>query len=73
MNREAAVLGTPVWSIFEGPMGGVDEMLERSGRLHLLDDPARIEIARKGADGYASRTRRDPRELLELALPWISA
>jgi uncharacterized protein len=72
MNREAAVLGTPVWSIFEGPMGGVDEMLERSGRLHLLDDPAGIEIARKDADGYSARMRRDPRELLELALPWIS-
>ena len=22
MNREAAVLGTPVWSMFEGPLGG---------------------------------------------------
>jgi uncharacterized protein len=25
MNREAAVLGTPVWSIFEGRLGAVDE------------------------------------------------
>jgi predicted glycosyltransferase len=72
MNREAAVLGTPVWSIFEGPMGGVDEMLERSGRLHLLNDPGEIEIAPKDADGYESRVRRDPRELLKLALPWVS-
>jgi uncharacterized protein len=72
MNREAAVLGTPVWSIFEGPMGGVDEMLERSGRLHLLNDPGEIEIAPKDADCYESRVRRDPRELLKLALPWVS-
>jgi predicted glycosyltransferase len=71
MNREAAVLGTPVWSIFEGPMGGVDEMLAREKRLHLLDDPAEIEVAKKGADGYASRVRRDPRDLLRLALPWV--
>ena len=71
MNREAAVLGTPVWSIFEGPMGGVDEMLVREGRLHLLDDPAEIEVAKKGADGYASRVRRDPADLLDLALPWV--
>ena len=27
MNREAAVLGTPVWSIFEGRPGAVDEQL----------------------------------------------
>ena len=33
MNREAAVLGTPVWSIFEGPLGGVDELLLREGRM----------------------------------------
>ncbi len=71
MNREAAVLGTPVWSIFEGPMGGVDEMLERTGRLHLLDDPDEIGVEKKGRDLYDSRVRRDPRKLLELALPWL--
>ena len=73
MNREAAVLGTPVWSIFEGRMGGVDEMLARTGRLHLLADPTEIEVAKKGADRFESRTRRDPQELLDLALPWISS
>jgi hypothetical protein len=52
-------------------MGGVDEMLVREERLHLLDDPAEIEVAKKGADGYASRVRRDPRDLLRLALPWV--
>ena len=36
MNREAAVLGTPVWSIFEGRLGGVDERLVAEGRLRLL-------------------------------------
>jgi predicted glycosyltransferase len=72
MNREAAVLGTPVWSIFEGPMGGVDEMLVREGRLHLLDDPAEIAVQRKDADRYESRVRRDPADLLELALPWLT-
>jgi predicted glycosyltransferase len=71
MNREAAVLGTPVWSIFEGPMGGVDEMLIREGRLHMLDDPAGIAIRKKDADRYESRVRRDPRDLLDMALPWL--
>jgi uncharacterized protein len=72
MNREAAVLGTPVWSIFEGRMGGVDEMLAREGKLRLLTDPDQLEVRRKGEDRYASRTQRDPAELLELALPWVS-
>jgi uncharacterized protein len=73
MNREAAVLGTPVWSIFEGRMGGVDEKLAGEGRLRLVTDPDEIEIAKKEADRFASRTRRDPQELLDLALPWVSS
>jgi predicted glycosyltransferase len=73
MNREAAVLGTPVWSIFEGRMGGVDDKLASEGRLHLVTDPEEIEVSRKEADLYRSRTRRDPQQLLELALPWISS
>ena len=47
MNREAAVLGTPVWSIFEGPLGGVDEMLMREGRLRLLRSPRELVVERK--------------------------
>jgi uncharacterized protein len=68
MNREAAVLGTPVWSIFEGKLGGVDEQLVAEGRLKLLSDPAEVELRKKPADAAASRVRRDPRRLLELAL-----
>jgi hypothetical protein len=69
MNREAAVLGTPVWSIFEGRLGAVDELLVHQGRLRLLRDPDDIVVARKGA--AAVPTLRDPAELLALALPWI--
>lgn len=68
MNREAAVLGTPVWSIFEGRLGGVDERLVSEGRLRLLVDPAEIELRKKQAGAAESRVRRDPRRLLELAL-----
>src|SRR5262249_61038135 len=39
MIREAAVLGTPVWSIFEGRRGAVDDQLEREGRGPLLPPP----------------------------------
>jgi predicted glycosyltransferase len=74
MNREAAVLGTPVWSIFEGRLGAVDEMLAREGRLKFLNDlndPAEIKVERKPPGRGEQRVRRDPRDLLELALPWV--
>ena len=71
MNREAAVLGTPVWAIFEGKMGAVDEMLAREGRLRFLTDPAEVKIEKKPADQWEHRVRRDPRDLLKLALPWV--
>ena len=69
MNREAAVLGTPVWSIFEGPLGGVDELLVREGRLHILRHPDELTVERKPEDAFERRVRRDPAELLRLALP----
>jgi predicted glycosyltransferase len=72
MNREAAVLGTPVWSIFEGRLGAVDEMLVRERRLRILRDPDEITLERKPADAYERRTRRDLAELLELAVPHVA-
>jgi predicted glycosyltransferase len=69
MNREAAVLGTPVWSIFEGRLGAVDELLVHQGRLRLLRDPGDIVVERK--DHAAAPAMRDPAELLQLALPWV--
>jgi hypothetical protein len=68
MNREAAVLGTPVWSIFEGRLGAVDEHLAREGRLRFLHDPDELEVAKKPEGAWRDRVRRDPRDLLELAL-----
>jgi predicted glycosyltransferase len=68
MNREAAVLGTPVWSIFEGRLGAVDEQLAREGRLRFLSDPDELEIAPKDGRGVKTATR-DPADLLALALP----
>ena len=70
MNREAAVLGTPVWSIFEGRMGAIDELLVREGRLRLLERPEDVVVEKKPAD-TAPRAAREPRELVALALPWI--
>ena len=38
MNREAAALGLPVYSIFRGKIGAVDRYLVKSGRLILLEN-----------------------------------
>jgi predicted glycosyltransferase len=69
MNREAAVLGTPVWSIFEGPLGGVDELLVREGRMKILRDPEQLTVRRREHDSFERRLRRDPADLLRLAVP----
>ena len=37
MNREAAALGVPVYSIFRGKIGAVDRYLADQGRLFLLE------------------------------------
>ena len=36
MNREAAALGVPVYSIFRGKLGAVDAKLEKDGRLVMV-------------------------------------
>ena len=51
MNREAAALGVPVFSIFRGRMGAVDRYLARTGRLTLIerveDIPTKIVLERR--------------------------
>ena len=37
MNREAAALGVPVYSIFRGKIGAIDQFLSNKGRLTLLE------------------------------------
>ena len=72
MNREAAVLGTPVWSIFEGRLGAVDAALAKQGRLRFLRDPAEVEVHKRRPGAWRGRVRRDPADLLRLALPWTA-
>jgi predicted glycosyltransferase len=70
MNREAAALGTPVWTMFEGRMGAVDERLIAEERLRVLHDVSDVELFRKPPFAAPFRGR-DPAELLALALPWL--
>jgi predicted glycosyltransferase len=37
MNREAAALGVPVYSIFRGKIGAVDRQLQREGKMTLIE------------------------------------
>jgi uncharacterized protein len=67
MIREAAVLGTPVWSIFEGRLGAVDEQLAHDGRIRFLRDPAELVVEKVTA--RPAHVRRDPVALLRLAVP----
>ena len=54
MNREAAALGVPVYSIFRGPTGAVDQYLQRTGRLVMIENVAevtsKIPIVRRTRD-----------------------
>jgi predicted glycosyltransferase len=51
MNREAAALSVPVYSIFRGKMGAVDRYLSQTGRLVLLESVddvlARLTLVRR--------------------------
>lgn len=42
MNREAAALGIPVYSIFRGKSGAVDRQLQNEGRLILIENISEI-------------------------------
>ncbi len=43
MNREAAALGVPVYSIFRGKIGAVDNFLAEQGRLMLIESVKDIQ------------------------------
>ncbi len=60
MNREAVALGTPVYTVFEGRPGAVDERLLAEGRLRRLVDPEALEVAAREGRGQGERVRRDP-------------
>ncbi len=67
MNREAVALGTPVFTVFEGRLGAVDEQLIAEGRLQQLTDPDQVAIAKR-AESTApgdGRIRRDPALLVD--------
>jgi predicted glycosyltransferase len=67
MNREAVALGTPVFTVFEGRLGAVDERLLAAGRLKRLERPDQLRVVKRADAGSGgARTRRDPGLLADL-------
>jgi uncharacterized protein len=67
MNREAVALGTPVYTIFTGELGAVDERLIADGRLRPLSDPHALELRKRDA-GTGPLNPRDPQILADAVL-----
>ena len=61
MNREAAALGVPVYSIFRGKTGAVDLRLQAEGRMLLIENVQQVH------DKIQLKKR--PRELRAEAAP----
>jgi predicted glycosyltransferase len=68
MNREAVALGTPVFSVFEGRLGAVDERLIAEGRLQKLERPEQVSLAKRSPGAAVARVRRDPAVFTELLM-----
>jgi predicted glycosyltransferase len=68
MNREAAALGVPVYSIFRGKIGAVDRSLQALGRLVLIesteDVQSKILLKRRARD--AASDEKSDRALQEV-------
>jgi uncharacterized protein len=68
MNREAAALGVPVYSIFRGKIGAVDRHLADTGRLKLLetveDVRTKIVFERRSKGSWNADKRSAARECI---------
>jgi predicted glycosyltransferase len=61
MNREAAILGTPAYTVFEGPLGAVDKSLVAQGRLVVLQ--GQLDIDRMRIEKKQTPDRLPPRRV----------
>jgi predicted glycosyltransferase len=73
MNREAVALGTPVYTMFEGRPGAVDERLIAENRLRRLERADALELGGRERSPATARIRRDPRLLLDRLLSPLRA
>lgn len=75
MAREAAYVGVPSYSIFQGELGAVDRHLASLGRLHLIasrDDFAAIELKRRGPEQVLATNPALAEELAQVVLTYAA-
>lgn len=72
MNREAALLGVPTYSVFTGRRPYLDEYLHEQGRLTFIDDARQIEsipIAKRPVNGSFQPTNHQlPAQITDLIM-----
>jgi predicted glycosyltransferase len=78
MNREAAALGVPVYSIFRGRIGAVDRYLSQTGRLTLIESPAEIPakiklVRRTGIGAFQSSNRPALQNIVEFIVSIVES
>jgi predicted glycosyltransferase len=71
MNREAAVLGTPTYTVFKGKIGAVDEYLiqnNRMTRVNSVSDFPKISLEKKDVNAENMGNRDLIRVVTEMIL-----
>ncbi len=68
MNREAVALGVPVYTIFSGRMGAVDERADRRWPAAPARRPGRPGARKRRAGPAGPRNPRDPQLLVDAVL-----
>ncbi len=73
MNREAAALGVPVYSIFRGKSGAVDRQLQNEGRLVLIEniDDVNNKILLQHRKKEAIQTGLNPQKALNMIIDHV--
>ena len=71
MNREAAALGVPVYSIFRGSIGAVDRDLQEKGKLFLIasteDVDSQIPLVKRARQSLSEATsKRTLHEIVDI-------
>jgi predicted glycosyltransferase len=74
MNREAAMLGVPVYSVFMGKIGAIDRRLSEENKLHMLrtvEDAALVAFRKRSReDAGAQQSKRKTRS--EMLIQFIA-
>lgn len=76
MNREAAILGIPAYSIFKGEIGAIDKFLASKGKLQLIEssvDIQKIQIKKKKSHSQLGFTRNEKNNLAAFIVKEITS